>query len=326
MRLRAIGLMLTLALGIFVAPLAAGAQPQGKVPHIGILIPTLEADTPQWEQFRQGLRESGYMEGHNIVLEYRFAAGRPERFPDLAAELVRLNVDVIVAVGVIATRAAKNATSTIPILQVAGGDPVAAGLVASLAHPGGNVTGLPLMPGPSLGKVLELLKEAIPGASRVAVLGNPAGLSLWLTGIEGEAQALGFQLKVLEVREPQEFDSAFSTIAGRGIDAVVVPLDPMVYKHRTQIVELATKNRLPTISTDRSFADVGALMTYGVKLPALFQRAGVYAGKILKGTKPADLPVEQPMKFELIINLKTAQALGLTIPPVLLFQADEVIR
>jgi ABC-type uncharacterized transport system substrate-binding protein len=245
---------------------------------------------------------------------------------DLAAELVQLPVDAIVAVGLLATRAAKQASTTIPIIQVAGDDPVAAGLVASLARPGGNVTGLPWVPGPSLGKILELLRAAMPGIARVAVLATPGSRSFWLRGTEKDAQALGLQLNVLEGREPQEFESAFSTIVGQGIEAVVVPLDPIIYKHRTQIVELATKNRVPTISTDRTFANAGALMSYGVNLPAIYQRAGVYVDKILKGVKPADLPVEQPMKFEFVINLKTAKALGITMPPSLLLLADEVIQ
>jgi putative ABC transport system substrate-binding protein len=183
-----------------------------------------------------------------------------------------------------------------------------------------------LVPGPSLGKILELLKAAMSGISRVAILVTPGSRSFWLRGTEEEALALGLQLHVLEGREPQEFESAFATIVGQGSEAVVVPLNSMVYKHRTQIVELATKSRLPTISTDRSFANAGALMTYGVKLPAIYQRAGVYVGKILNGAKPADLPIEQPMQFELVINLKTAKALGLTIPPSLLLLADEVIQ
>ena len=319
-------LTVLLALGLLVAPLVAAGQPAAKIVRVGSLgvTPPVPSTT---EAFRQGLRELGWVEGRNLSIEFRDAGGKPERLADLAAELVRLKVEVIVARGSQATGAAKRATSTIPIVMSASGDAVGTGLVASLARPGGNVTGLTFIAPESSGKRLELLKEALPGATRVAVLWNPADppRKLELRETEGAAQRLGVKLLSVEVEGPEDLERRFSTIAGERAQALIVFTDPITTAHRKRIADLAIKSRLPMISGFSEYAEAGALMSYGPSLPALYRRAATYVDKILKGAKAADLPVEQPTTFELVINLKTARALGLTIPQSLLARADQTI-
>jgi putative ABC transport system substrate-binding protein len=323
---RAVGLIMTLTLSLLAALLAANAQSVANTPRIGILNPAFDPHPPL-EAFRQGLHDLGYVEGHNIVLEYRFADGRFERLPELAAELVRLKVDVILAVGVPAVRAAQHATGTIPIVFPAASDPVGQGLVASLAQPGGNITGLSFQDPELMGKRLELLRQVVPGVTRVAYLWDAALLNARaLQETETAARALGVQLLPVEVREPYPFDQAFATMAEAHADALITLPSTVFMNRRTQIVDLASKTRLPGIFPDRELADAGGLMSYGPSLTASYHRAATYVDKILKGAKPGALPVEQPTKFELVINLKTAQALGITIPPRLLFQADKVIQ
>jgi putative ABC transport system substrate-binding protein len=267
--------------------------------------------------------------GHNIAIEGRYAEDNVERLPALAAELVRLHVDVIVAYGTPATRAAKQATSTIPIIMTAVGvDPVEAGLVASMARPGGNVTGTAAFSTELWGKRLELLKEAVPRLSRLAVLWNPAnpGNAFCVKEIQAVALAMGVPLQPLEVRDANAFEHAFAKIAMEPPDALLTCLDPLTLAHARPIADFAVRSRLPTLTAIREYVQAGVLMSYGRSLSGEVRRAAYYMDKILKGTKPADLPVEGPMQFELVINLKTAQALGLTLPPTLLFQAAEVIQ
>jgi putative tryptophan/tyrosine transport system substrate-binding protein len=323
---RLIVLLVILALGFLVTPLATEAQSVAKTPRIGILNPAFNPHPPL-EAFRQGLHDLGYVEGHTIVLESRFADGRFERLPELAAELVRLQVDVILAVGVPAVRAAQHATGTIPIVFPVASDPVGQGLVAGLAQPGGNITGVSFQDPELMGKRLELLRQAVPGVTRVAYLWDAALLNgrAWQE-TETAARALGVQLLPVEVREPYPFDQVFTTMAEAHADALITLPSTVFMNRRTQIVDLAAKTRLPGIFPDRELADAGGLMSYGPSLTANYHRAATYVDKILKGAKPADLPVERPTKFELVINLKTAQALGLTIPAAVLFQATEVIR
>jgi putative ABC transport system substrate-binding protein len=318
----------TLTAGLLAAPLAAEAQrPPAKVARIGLL-----GDVPRFldEPFRQGLRELGYIEGQNIVIEHRAPEWKYERLPGLAVELVRLQVDVIVAASPAATKAAKQATSSIPIVFTVSGDPVADGFVASLARPGGNVTGLATV-GPELvGKQLEMLKAIVPKVSRVAVLQNPVthrdthgGV---LRQVEGSARGLGVQLLLFEARTPSEIDAAFVAMGSQRVDGILVLRDAMFRAQRAQITALAAKKRLPGIYGLREEAEAGGLIAYGASVPQLYRRAATYVDKILKGAKPGDLPVEQPTTFELVINLKTARALGLTIPPSLLQRADQVIE
>jgi putative tryptophan/tyrosine transport system substrate-binding protein len=323
---RLIVLLVTLALGFLVTPLATEAQSVAKTPRIGILNPAFDPHPPL-EAFRQGLHDLGYVDGHNIVLEYRFADGRFERLPELAVELVRLQVDVILAVGVPAVRAAQHTTGTIPIVFPVASDPVGQGLVAGLAQPGGNITGVSFQDPEFMGKRLELLRQVVPGATRVAYLWDAALLDgRALQETETAARALGVQLLPVEVREPYPFDQAFTTMAEAHADALITLPSTVFMNRRTQIVDLAAKTRLPGIFPDRELADAGGLMSYGPSLTANYHRAATYVDKILKGAKPADLPVERPTTFELVINFKTAQTLGLTIPPTLLFQATDVIR
>ncbi len=312
-------------------PALADAQQSARVPRIGWL--SIASPTPAVshliEAFWQGLRELGYVEGQNIAVEYRFAEGRPERLSEFAAQLVALKVDIIVAPNPAATQAAKQATSTIPIVFMTVADPVGSGLVASLARPGANITGLTATASPVIyGKHLELLKEIVPKASRMAVLRNPTNpdAAQMLREAGGAARALGVQLQVLDVRVPNELDSAFARMTRDRAGALLILADTMFFLHREQIAVLATKSRLPAISGAREFAEAGLLMAYGRSLPYDFRRAATYVDKILKGAKPADLPVEQPTKFELVINLKTAKALGLKIPQSVLVRADEVIQ
>ena len=320
----------TLAGGLLAAPLAAGAQQVGKVYRIGYLSAGSDTANPRVrEAFRQGLRELGWVEGQNIIIEYRWAEGRFDRLPGLAAELVRLKVDVLVAAPTPAALAAKNATGTIPIVGMSLTDPIGLGLVASLARPGGNVTGVSYSVGAEIfGKDLELLKEVVPRVRRVAVLSNPASPArpLTISNVKDAARSLGLQLQLLEARGPRDFDGAFAAMAKERVGALLVVTDPAFIPHRARLVDLAVKNRLPSIFTQREDAEAGGLMSYGPRLSDLHRRGATYVDKILKGAKPADLPVEEPTKFELVINLKTAKALGLTIPPSLLQRADQVIE
>ena len=323
-------ILLVVLAALAAPPVIAEARPAGKVPRVAYLNAT-SAASATWavEPFRQGLRELGYIEGQNILIEYRWADGRFERLPALAAELARSRVDVIVAQNTVAAVAAKSATSTIPIVLVTVGDPVGSGLAASLARPGGNVTGLSLFPTPAIsGKQLELLKEAFPTLRQVAVLANPANppTADLLTETERAARSLGLQLRVVEVREPKDFDGAFTTIKDDGVPALLVIADPLVNENRVRIVGFAAANRLPAIYPYRTFADAGGLMSYDVDNSDLSRRAATYVDRILKGAKPADLPIEQPARFELVVNLRTAKALALTIAPSLLLRADHVIE
>jgi putative ABC transport system substrate-binding protein len=322
-------LMLTLAVSLLAVPFAADAQRPAKVAQVGWLGTGAGSATLQREAFLQGLRELGWVEGQNIVIAWRFAGGRAELLPDLAAELVGLQVDVIVSGGgEPAILAAKQATNTIPIVMTVSAAPVETGLVASLARPGGNVTGMSIQAAEVGGKRLQLLKEAVPHASHVAVLWNAAypGKDLEWQDTQVAARKLGVTLQSMAVRGSDDFDHVFATLIKERPDALIVFGEPLTNLHRTQIADFAAKNRLPMMSEVKGFAEAGGLITYGPSLPDMFRRAAYYVDRILKGAKPADLPVEQPIKFELVINLKTAQALGLTIPPSLLFQANEVIK
>jgi putative ABC transport system substrate-binding protein len=306
-------------------PLAAEAQQPGKLYRIGILGSSPTSATPTWEAFRQGLRDLGYIEGQNITIQYR--GGKYQRLPDLAAELVRLKVDVIVTGGTPGALAAKQATNTIPIVMAVVSDPVGSGIVPSLARPGGNITGLSLMAPEMSAKQLEVLKEIVPRVTRVAVLSNPAnpGVPLLLREIRVAAEAKGLQLQLFEMRDPSELGTAFSAFTSNHASALLVLSDPMFFAQRERIADLALKNRLPTVFEDRGSVEAGGLMAYGANYSALARRAATYVDKILKGTKPADLPIEQPTRLELFINLKTAKALGLTIPRLLLQRADQII-
>ena len=330
MRVRSAWLFLILALGIVWAPLAADAQQPGKVARIGYLggaSPSVAAGG--LEVFRKGLRDLGYVEGRNVVIEYRYAEGKFERLPDLAAELVRLKVDLIVAAATPPALAAQKATTSIPIVIVGVGDPVGSGLVSSLARPGGNITGLSWLAGLEFaGKRLELLKEAVPTAARAAVLWNPTnpGEVLTFSQLPGVAQALGVRLQSVEWREPRDFEGAFASMTRERADVLLVFETPGIPLHAGQIVALAARHRIPAMYGRREFVNAGGLMFHGPDVLHMYRRAATYVDKILKGAKPADLPVEQPTRFELVINMKTAKALGLTIPQPMLLRADEVIR
>jgi ABC-type uncharacterized transport system substrate-binding protein len=329
MTYRLVALFTILILGALVGSLAGAARPSAPLPRIGLLSvfsPTLGESKA--ESFRQGLRELGYMEGQNIRLESRWAEGHRERLAELAADLVRLGVAVIVTEGTVSTLAAKQATDTIPIVMATGGDVVAAGLVASFARPGGTVTGLTMFTPELSGTRLQLLREVAPQTTLVAVLINAAnpGHAVPLEETKAMAHELGLQLQAVGVHAPSDFDRAFEAIARTRPGAFVALPDGMLLDNRTRIVAFAAQSRLPAIFPDRDFAEAGGLMTYGPNLAANFRRAAAFVDKILKGAKPAELPVERPMTFELVINLKTAQALGLTISPSLLFQATDVIR
>jgi putative tryptophan/tyrosine transport system substrate-binding protein len=307
----------------------ADAQQSSKIFRIGYLIATSAAvSAANIETLRQGLRDLGYEEGKNIVIEYRYAEGKQDRIPGLAAELVRLKVDIIVTLGATDTRAAKEATATIPIVMAQDPDPVGNGFVASLARPGGNITGLSSLAADLSGKRLELLKEILPKLPRAAVLGTSTntGNAQQLREMELAAAAFGVQLQFLDILGPKDIETAFRA-AGKGrVDAVLILRSPVLNSHRTQVVDLAAKNRLPATYPQSEFVEAGGLMSYGVSQNDLTRRAATYVDKILKGAKPADLPVEQPKKFEFIINLKAAKQIGLTIPPNVLARADKVIR
>ena len=321
----------SLALGALLWALGslADAQQQAKVPRIGYLgTASASANLVRIEAFRQGLRELGYVEGKSIVIEYRWAEGKLDRIPALAAELVRLKVDIIVASGTTSTRAAKEATVTIPIVMGFNNDPVGNGFVTSLAHPGGNITGLSTLAPEISGKQLELLKEIVPKLSRVAVLGSSTtpGNAQARREIELAAGALKVQLQYLDVLATKDIETAFRAASNGRADAVLVLQSFVVLPQRKQIADLAVKNRLPAIYYSIEYVEDGGLMTYSVSVTDLSRRAATYVDKILKGAKPADLPVEQPTKFELIINLKAAKQIGLTIPQSVLYRADRVIK
>ncbi len=308
---------------LLAAPLAAQAQPVKTIPRIGLL-----ADAPSWEPLRLGLRDLGYVEGKSFALEERSSQGRNERFSALASELVRLNVNIIVTWGTPATLAAKQATTTIPIVMASAGDPVRSGLVSSLARPGGNVTGLTVL-GPDLAaKRLELLKEAVPTMTGVAFLWNPANpdQKSSLNEVQAGARALQVTLHSVEARSREELERSLAAMKQNRPSALLMTADAVHQRYIGRIVAFALENRLPAMYQLKEAVDRGELMSYGASLPDLGRRAATYVDKILKGAKPGDLPVEQPTKFELVINLKTARALGLSIPPLLLGRADQVIE
>jgi putative ABC transport system substrate-binding protein len=322
-------LYLALCTMLFALCLSAEAQQPKKVPRIGYLGATSRSINPaRVEAFRQGLRELGYVEGKNIVIEYRYAEGKLDRLPALAAELVGLKVDIIVMGGPAATRSAKQATATIPIVMAYDDDPVGSGFVASLARPGGNITGLSTLAPEISGKQLELLREIVPKLSRVAVLGNAIqpGNPQALREINLAADAFGVQLQYLEVGGPKDIDTVFRAASKGRADAVLVLGNPTLFSQRRQLADLAVKSRLPAIYNRPEYVEDGGLVFYGPSYIDLYRRAATYVDKILKGTKPADLPVEQPKKFEFIINLKAAKQIGLTIPPNVLVRADKVIK
>ena len=313
--------------GFLAAPLAARAQQVGKVYRIGILeaIPAAQ-NAANLDALRKGLRDLGYVEGRNLIIEYRSADGRAERFPDLASELVRLKVDLIVTRGTPAARAAKNATGTIPMVMATMGDPRS--IVASFAHPGGNITGVTTFSTELTAKRIELLKELVPNLSRVALLhnmGNPAVPPEW-EETRTAARSLGLQAELLDVRSQGDLGRAFELAVRQHVDALLIGADGLTQMHQQTIVDLVARNRLPAAYPAREFVEAGGLIAYAVNYPDLYFRFASFVDKIFKGAKPGDLPVEQPTKFELVINLKTAKALGLTIPQSLLLRADEVIQ
>ena len=330
MRLKTVRLVVMLALVILTAPLIAEAQPPQTIPRIAYLAlrPGPCTDSPPCEGFVQGLRELGYAEGTNILLEYGSSAGHLEQLRAQAAEVVRLGVHVIVTQGPLATRAAKDMTRTIPIVMAGDFDPIGDGFVASLGQPGGNITGVTTLSRELTGKRLELLQDTVPGMVRVAVFWNPTEVSgaRQLRDTEDAARGLGLQVHALEVRGLDDFAGAFAAARTARAEGLIVLAGPGLGEHRARLVELAARHHLPAMYWRREFVAAGGLMSYAASQHAMARRAATYVDKILKGAKPADLPVEQPTKFELVINLQTAQALGITIPPMLLFQADEVLR
>jgi len=318
-----------LAISILTSIQLAHAQKPAKVPRIGMLFTgTASPPSARTEAFRKGLRDLGYIEGKNIILEWRFAEGKLDRLPDLAAELVRLPVDIIVTATNPAITAAKNATKTIPIIMALSGNPVAVGHVASLARPGGNITGFSTLAPEISGKRLELLKEILRKVSRVGVLWNPRNRDMVLRMEEAKvaAKALNVKLQSVEARATGDFDGAFSTLTSERPEALLTFADPLTRGHQQRIVDFTLNSRLPAMYEFKDWVDVGGLVSYGPDDQDNFRRAAIYVDKILKGTKPGDLPVEQPMRFELMINLKTAKAIGLTIPPNVLARADKVIK
>ncbi len=316
---------------LLTVPLAARAQPAGRMPRIGVLFPAEPASPtePNASAFRQGLHDLGYVEGQTIAVEYRYAHGRNERYAELAHELAQLKIDVLVAGGN-SSFAARDATQTIPIVSIAAGDLIGSGLVTSLARPGGNLTGLSIAYNEGIiKKWVQLLKEAAPNVSRIGLLRDASAPVLQpkiLTDTETAAAALGLKFRVVDVRELQELDGVFAGLSKERGYGLIVTGTPLFFPHRSRIHEFAIKYRLPVMYSWRVFVDAGGLMSYGASLSDLWRRAATYVDKILKGAKPGDLPVEDPTKFELVINLKTAKALGLTIPPSLLLRADQVIE
>jgi putative tryptophan/tyrosine transport system substrate-binding protein len=317
-------------IGVIAFPLDVHAQAVRGVPRIGWLgAPTRESAEAYVMHFRRGLNDLAWIEGRNISIEWRFAEGRADRLPNLAAELVKLGVDVIVVPSTPTVLAAKNATKSIPIVTVSVGDPVALGLVKSLARPDGNITGLTSSVDPKItGKVLELLKESVPKASRIAVLWNPAtpGNSAAVREAQNAAKPLNASLQLMEARSSGDLETAFAAMTAQRADALHVLSDALFVTHRTRIAEMAAQSRLPAIYGTREYVEAGGLMSYGPSLGDLFRRAATYVDRILKGAKPSDLPIEQPTKFELVINLKTARALGLSVPQPVLLRADDVIQ
>jgi putative tryptophan/tyrosine transport system substrate-binding protein len=322
-----VGVIVTLTLGLLAVPVISTAQQPATIPRIGVLAPAPPDPRLDLDAFRQGLRDLGYVEGQNILLDYRYADWQLDRLPALAAELVQRNPDVIYTFTTAGVLAAKQATTTVPIVVSAGGF-VEQGMAAGLEQPGGNITGVTLFTAELYGKQLELLKEAAPHIARVAILVNPVnpGTDRYPAILAADTRALGVQLHHMEARAPGEFEGAFAAIAEGRADALVVTSDPMFGAHRQRIVELAATHRLPSISRSPGFAEAGGLMQYGEDIPEMHRRAATYVHKILQGAKPGELPVERAMKFMLVLNLKTAQALGITIPPHLLVLADEVLR
>jgi len=325
--MRLIGLAIVLTLSVTLAPPAAGAQQAVKVPKIGVL--QAGTATTLFEALKQGMRERGYVEGQHVVFEYRSGGGRSERLHEAAAELVRIKVDLIVTSTDQAIAAVKQQTQTIPIVMANSTDPVGTGFVASLARPGGNITGNSSMSPELSGKRLELLREVVPGLARIAILWNPdiRGAVLDYRETEGAARSLRLQLQSVEVSRTDDLERAFSAVTTGRAEALVVPaVSPVMYANRSQIVRFAQRSRLPSMYGTRDFAEAGGLMAYGPSAADQWRRAAMYVDKILKGARPGDLPVEQATKFELVINLKTAKALGLTIPRSFLLRADEVIE
>jgi putative ABC transport system substrate-binding protein len=321
--------VLTLCAMLFALCLSAEAQQPAKIPRIGILSPGSSAfpDSARYDSFRQGLRELGYIEGKNIFIEIRYAEGKQDRLSDIATELVKLKVDVIVTATRPGVLAAKHATSAIPIVFAAVGDPVRAGLVSSLARPGGNITGLSILETELFGKRLELLKETFPKITRVAYFRDATSQGTGSVEMQAAAaRALGLQLQSLVVRSAKDFDGAFEAVLKERAQALTTAASPVISTNQQRIVAFAAKNRLPALYPYSEFIEAGGLMFYGVSFSDLFRRAATYVDKILKGAKPADLPVEQPMKFEFVINLITAKQIGLTIPPNVLARADKVIK
>jgi putative tryptophan/tyrosine transport system substrate-binding protein len=326
--LRLIGLAVVLAVTLGFAPLAAEAQ-AGKMYRIAFLgTASGQSQAYEVDALRAGLHDLGYFEGKNIVIEYRGAEGKDDRLPDLAAELVRLKVDVIVTGGTQSTQAAMKATTTIPIVMVGTGDPLRSGLVSSLARPGGNVTGLTQLGAEVAGKRLQILKETVPNVSRVAFLWNRANVSHipYFNELQAAARGLRLTLQSVEVEEPHEFEKAFAGMMRQRPDALIVTADSTHQLRQAWIVDFAAKRRLPVMYQLKEYVEAGGLMSYGTSITDIYRRAATYVDKILKGAKPADLPVEQPTKFELVINLKTAKALGLTIPQTLLQRADQMVE
>jgi ABC-type uncharacterized transport system substrate-binding protein len=318
-----------LALSLTLAPVVAAAQPAGKAWRVGVLTTGNPHSAPpaNWDGFLQGLRESGYVEGQNIAIEQRYAEGKPELFPDRAADLVRLKVDVIFARGPWAVSAAKAATRTIPIIGLdLESDPISDGFVKSLARPGGNITGMFLDLAELSGKQLQILKEIIPKLSRVAILGDSAVNASQLRELRMVARSLAVQTQALEMKSSKDLESAFEAANKGRATALIVLSNPLTLASRAQIGDMATKRRLPTMYLYRAHVDAGGLISYGPDLPNMFRRCGEYVGRILGGAKPSALPVERPVKFDLVINLKTANALGLTIPQSVLVRADEIIQ
>ncbi|MBI2153864.1 MAG: ABC transporter substrate-binding protein [Candidatus Rokubacteria bacterium] len=329
MKIRGVGLIVTLALGILAAPLPVDAQQKAKMYRIGFLgnsTAALEANLVG--PFRDGLRDLGYNEGQNVLIEYRWAEGKYERFPTLIAELIALKVDVIVTAGTPATLAVKKATASVPLVMVAVGDPVGTGIVASLGRPGGNITGLTSISPELDGKRLELLREVVPKLSHIAVLWNAASPLQVVAEREtrAAAQVLGMKVLSLGVRTAEEIESAFAAILKEQPGALLVLADRLFLHHRTRIMDFATQNRLPGVHAYRELVQVGGLMSFGPSYAGMHRRAATYVDKILKGAKPADLPVEAPTTFELVLNLKAAKALGLTIPQSVLLRATEVLQ
>ena len=323
-------ILVALGAGLFTAPLAAGAQPTGKVYRIGFI-----ATAPRNEiehlikALDEGLRELGYVEGRNVVFERRFADGKQERLAALAVELVQSKVDIIVSGSNPVIAAIRQATATIPVVMGVSRDPVGSGFIASLARPGGNITGLANDPAPEImGKNLELLKETVPRVSRVALLWNPvpAGAVIYKNAVESAARNLGVTFQSVEVRAENEFEGAFAAMVRERVNGAVVTSDPIFFGSRSQLVRLAARHRLPTVYVQREFVEAGGLMSYGGNLAYQFRRAAVYVDKILKGAKPADLPVEQPTQFDLVVNIRAAKDLGIKIPNSVLAQATKVIE